>query len=108
MFTHLSLVTFSPSRSEVTTNIPSTSSMPGYSYPKGNNGSENISPPKELSLRLDFGVRHILRMREPYGKLAPYGTPSLQGFPINKSNLMLPWSTAPAGFDCSPMRSSNM
>ncbi|GFW41933.1 histone-lysine N-methyltransferase SETMAR [Trichonephila clavipes] len=41
-------------------------------------------------------------MSELYVELPPPGAPSLQGYPINNSNPMLSWSTAPAGFDCSP------
>ncbi|GFU86207.1 hypothetical protein TNCV_368651 [Trichonephila clavipes] len=40
MIAHLSLVTFSPSRSGVTTNIPFTHTMSGVSYPKRGQGDE--------------------------------------------------------------------
>ncbi|GFU07163.1 hypothetical protein TNCV_2700471 [Trichonephila clavipes] len=39
--------------------------------------------------------------------IGPAGAQLLQDFPIYNSNPMLPWSTAPAGIDCSPMNSSN-
>ncbi|GFX60368.1 hypothetical protein TNCV_4075901 [Trichonephila clavipes] len=42
MFTHLSLVTFSPSRSEVTTDIPLTLTMSSVSYPKGDWGNKRF------------------------------------------------------------------
>ncbi|PRD35245.1 UNVERIFIED_CONTAM: hypothetical protein NCL1_12107 [Trichonephila clavipes] len=40
MFAHLSLVTFSSSRSEVTMDIPFTLTMPGVSYPKRDNDNK--------------------------------------------------------------------
>ncbi|GFW56702.1 nucleic-acid-binding protein from transposon X-element [Trichonephila clavipes] len=40
-------------------------------------------------------------MRELYVELASSGASPLQSFPMNNSSPMLPWSTAPAGFDCS-------
>ncbi|GFY15466.1 uncharacterized protein TNCV_1572771 [Trichonephila clavipes] len=66
-------------------------------------GSEKISPPKELSLGLDFWRFTIFSsMRELHVELTSSVGSPLQGFPVNNSNPMLPWSTAPAGFDCSP------
>ncbi|GFY30986.1 uncharacterized protein TNCV_1629591 [Trichonephila clavipes] len=41
MFTHLSRVTFSPSRSEVTTDIPFTVTISGFSYPKGDKSNKS-------------------------------------------------------------------
>ncbi|GFW53523.1 hypothetical protein TNCV_4814291 [Trichonephila clavipes] len=41
-------------------------------------------------------------MHELYVELAPSGAPPPQGFPINNSNPMLPWSIAPAGEKSNP------
>ncbi|GFX89068.1 hypothetical protein TNCV_2853671 [Trichonephila clavipes] len=68
-------------------------------------GLEKISPPKELSLGLDFlGGAIFSYKRKLYVESAPtvLPPPLLQGFSSNNSNPMIPWSTAPARFDCSP------
>ncbi|GFW85651.1 transposable element Tc1 transposase [Trichonephila clavipes] len=51
MFTHLSLVIFSPSRSEVTADIPFTLTMSDFNYPKGDKGNKRRS--REICLFSD-------------------------------------------------------
>ncbi|GFW51829.1 hypothetical protein TNCV_1187611 [Trichonephila clavipes] len=43
MFTHLTLETFYPSRSEFTTDIPFTFTMSGVNYPKGDRGNKRTA-----------------------------------------------------------------
>ncbi|GFV35441.1 hypothetical protein TNCV_3204731 [Trichonephila clavipes] len=62
MFTHLSLVTFSPSRSEVTTGIPFTDMMFGVSYLKGDKAAAESLHSVRRGLcgseRSEFGWKH--------------------------------------------------